>query len=185
VWQVQLWQIVFTKRQQRQHPNISPGSMRAFDAEINEDVAWSFTEKGYRSHEDAQHRAGPLIKHGEFAMRISSYEQDKSKKFIIRNRQQEIDSNCGHHYLMATKAYHLMGDISRSKPEPCSIYAEDEELYYGMWVLGMGFIGVQFPKDTTRPPTPEEKAHWEKMKIGMFGSESGNFSYGLPSVKFE
>lgn len=59
-------------------------------------------------------------------------------------------------YMMATIAIHKMGDISRDKPELCRVTQESETDYYGMWVTGMGFFNVRFPKETTRDLTKEE-----------------------------
>ena len=59
-------------------------------------------------------------------------------------------------YMMATKAIHQLGDISRDKADLCCIHAEDENNYIGNWVTGYGFIDVKFPKSTTRDLTQEE-----------------------------
>lgn len=59
--------------------------------------------------------------------------------------------------LMATKAIHVMGDISRKDPDYCVVYGETETDYVGNWVTGYGFIDVKFSKETTRECTPEEK----------------------------
>jgi hypothetical protein len=59
-------------------------------------------------------------------------------------------------YMMATKAIHKLGDISRDKPDICHVHEEYEDHYIGMWITGYGFIGVKFPKETTRELTREE-----------------------------
>lgn len=90
-------------------------------------------------------------------------------------------------YAYATKAFHLLGEISRFEtpnPNPpkneqevmdqffssveynetdlnehvCSIYGEDEENWYGSWITGAGYFDVRFPKSTTRALTEEEMA---------------------------
>ena len=58
--------------------------------------------------------------------------------------------------MMATKAIHNLGDISRDIPDLCYINTEDDDNYIGGWVSGFGFINVKFPKNTTRELTPEE-----------------------------
>ena len=63
-------------------------------------------------------------------------------------------------YKMATKAIHLLGDISREEPDLCVIHSQDEENYIGNWVCGFGFIDVKFPKETTRDLTEEEIKEW-------------------------
>lgn len=65
-------------------------------------------------------------------------------------------------YLMATKAYHQLGDISRDKPSLCRIISEDENNYIGSWVEGFGFINVKFPKETTRELTNKERKYYAK-----------------------
>jgi hypothetical protein len=59
-------------------------------------------------------------------------------------------------YMMATKAVHLLGDISRDTEDLCFVRYETETHYVGNWVTGFGFISVMFPKDTTRELTPDE-----------------------------
>jgi hypothetical protein len=58
--------------------------------------------------------------------------------------------------MMATKAIHQTGDISRDTPYICVIHSEDDNNYIGNWVSGYGFIDVKFPKDTTKELTSEE-----------------------------
>lgn len=68
-------------------------------------------------------------------------------------------------FMMATKAEHKLGDISRGAPDLCVIQGETENAYIGNWVTGFGFIDVRFPKETTRPLTDEEKERFGKMYI--------------------
>ena len=64
-------------------------------------------------------------------------------------------------YMMATKADHQLGDISRDEPDICRVESEDGDNYIGAWVTGFGFFNVKFPKDTTRDLTPEEIDHYD------------------------
>ena len=59
-------------------------------------------------------------------------------------------------YMMATKAIHKLGDISRDKEDICRVDRETEKDYIGSWVTGYGFMEVRFPKETTRELTPAE-----------------------------
>ncbi len=59
-------------------------------------------------------------------------------------------------HMMATKAYHQLGDLSRDKPDLCSISNETPNYYVGSWVEGFGFFHVLFPKETTRDLTKDE-----------------------------
>lgn len=68
-------------------------------------------------------------------------------------------------YMMATKAIHKMGDISRDEPDLCHIYRETETDYIGSWVTGFGFFDVKFPKETTRELTQEEIEKYNKISI--------------------
>lgn len=63
-------------------------------------------------------------------------------------------------YMMATKAIHQLGDISRDKPDICRIDTADEWNYFGAWVTGFGFFDVAFPRETTRELTDEEFNHY-------------------------
>ena len=68
-------------------------------------------------------------------------------------------------YMMATKATHKLGDISRDGEDLCFIYSEDNENYIGNWVTGFGFFDVKFPKKTTRSLTPEEIENYNTQYI--------------------
>lgn len=52
--------------------------------------------------------------------------------------------------MLATKAYHKLGEISSKVPDRCTVYEEDDHNYYGSWDVGFGFIDVRFPKETTK-----------------------------------
>jgi hypothetical protein len=84
-------------------------------------------------------------------------------------------------YMMATKATHKLGDLSRKNPELACIQSEDEDNYYGYWIEGLGFIDVQFPKSTTRELTEEEKVKFSDNTIVIEGfiSEIPSSSYKL------
>ena len=69
------------------------------------------------------------------------------------------------HYLMGTKAYHQLGDISRDEPDLFRAYDETEKFYIGMWTTGFGFFNVCFPKETSRELTPEEIEKYNKTYI--------------------
>jgi hypothetical protein len=74
-------------------------------------------------------------------------------------------------YMMATKAIHKLGDISSDSPALCVIHSEDEENYIGNWVTGFGFIGVKFPKETTRELTQEEINYFNSRVIVLGGNK--------------
>lgn len=64
-------------------------------------------------------------------------------------------------YMMATKALHQLGDISRDHEDICRIDREEHDNYIGAWVTGFGFFDVKFPKETTRELTPDEVEHYD------------------------
>ena len=66
-------------------------------------------------------------------------------------------------YMMATKAFHKLGDISRDEEDICYVHEERDDGYVGAWVTGFGFIEVFFPKDTTRELTSEETEKYNEM----------------------
>jgi hypothetical protein len=71
-------------------------------------------------------------------------------------------------YMMATQAFHLLGDISSPEPDICVITEVDENGdYIGRWLTGFGFIHVRFPKETTRELTPEELREVENTDLVM------------------
>ncbi len=59
-------------------------------------------------------------------------------------------------YLMGTKAYHQLGDISRGQYDLFSVTGETDNYWVGMWATGFGFSRVIFPKETSRDLTKEE-----------------------------
>lgn len=86
-----------------------------------------------------------------------------------------------HRYMMATKAMHLLGDISCDTPQLCSIYGEDEKNFIGSWVEGFGFFDVKFSKETTRELTQEEKDKWDDVVIGI--NDSPRFRIHVKDAK--
>ena len=66
-------------------------------------------------------------------------------------------------YMMATKALHKLGDINSDEYDLCFISSEDDENYIGNWITGLGFIGVKFPKETTRDLTQDEIKKYNSM----------------------
>lgn len=79
-------------------------------------------------------------------------------------------------FVMATKAYHKMGEISRDEADLAIVFSEDNENLYGNWFYGYGFIDVRFPKNTTRKPTSEEIEKFKKMSYGINGVKYGDLS---------
>jgi hypothetical protein len=71
-------------------------------------------------------------------------------------------------YLMGTKAFHQLGDISREEYDLFSAIGETEKYWVGAWLTGMGFFNVLFPKETSRDLTSEEIEKYNKtyVKIG-------------------
>jgi hypothetical protein len=49
--------------------------------------------------------------------------------------QSKLDFPC---YMIATKAIHQTGDISRTILNICLVYAEDSNNYIGNWITGFG-----------------------------------------------
>lgn len=70
-------------------------------------------------------------------------------------------------YMMATRAIHKLGDISRDKPDLCWVRDEDDEAYIGAWVAGFGYLNVRFPKSTTRELTAEERERFDGSQLVM------------------
>ena len=79
-------------------------------------------------------------------------------------------SKTGPKYMMGTKAYHKLGDLSRDEPGLFSFNGETETHYIGMWVTGFGYFNVCFPKETSRLLTKEEIEKFNK-KYFQIGSQ--------------
>ena len=72
-------------------------------------------------------------------------------------------------YMLATKAFHILGDISSDYPDLCEISAQDNNNYYGIWSTGFGFIDVRFPKNTTRDLNKDEIDKYKSHCLTMGG----------------
>ena len=66
-------------------------------------------------------------------------------------------------YMMATKAYHLMGDISTETPDLCVVHGEEGDNWVGNWVTGFGVYEREVSKATTRNPTHQGKKPTKKV----------------------
>lgn len=88
-------------------------------------------------------------------------------------------------YMMATKAFHKLGEISSDEPDICIVNEETETDYIGNWVYGIGFFGVRFPKETTRELTEAEKAEYNGRKTAMYSLSSGEKSYDCGSLSIK
>ena len=72
-------------------------------------------------------------------------------------------------FMMATKAIHKLGDISRDQPHLAVIYGEDNDAYVGEWVTGLGLVNVRFPKETTRELTDDERRLYASKVVVVAG----------------
>lgn len=84
-------------------------------------------------------------------------------------------------YMMATKAFHLTGDLSEDEPSLCRIYGITSEnpysgYYVGMWLLGYGYFHVLFPKETTKPLTDEDVEKWGATRIQIASQTPQGFN---------
>ncbi|GIE29991.1 hypothetical protein Ait01nite_030360 [Actinoplanes italicus] len=82
-------------------------------------------------------------------------------------------------YMMATIAHHKLGDLSRPEPNLASITGEDDEHWIGSWVEGGGFIGVRFPKTSTRELTPEETKEYDGRVVAV-GTQLQGYVIRIP-----
>lgn len=67
--------------------------------------------------------------------------------------------------LIATTAYHQMGELTREEGDLCWAGKESENYYVGAWVTGFGFFNVMFPKETTRKLTDAEVEKYNNMYV--------------------
>lgn len=72
-------------------------------------------------------------------------------------------------YMMATKAIHKLGDISRDEPDLAWITGEDGDNWTGQWITGYGYIDVRFPKATTRDLTAAEREDYAGRLVELNG----------------
>lgn len=74
-------------------------------------------------------------------------------------------------YMMATKAIHILGDISRDEPSLAIIYGETPKNWIGEWATGLGMINVLFPKTSTRDLTADERALYAGRVLDVAGAQ--------------
>lgn len=104
--------------------------------------------------------------------KVSKVQRDKNG-YYPQTREQKIESIKPFNkpiYMIATKTYHKLGDLSREYQEMssenlCYINKEIDDVYIGSWVTGYGFFNVMFPKETTRNLTEKEIEHFNKMSF--------------------
>lgn len=83
--------------------------------------------------------------------------------------------------MIATKAYHQLGDISRDLEEKdleenlSYISSETKNYYIGMWLTGFGFIDVLFPKESTRDLTEKEFEELNKFSYSINSTNYGKY----------
>ena len=90
---------------------------------------------------------------------------EESAKIVEAQTSQMTEIEGGHRYLMATKAFHKMGELSRDKADLCIVGTETDEYVIGNWVTGFGFFNVCFPRDTTRELMEDEIEDYNKTYI--------------------
>ena len=86
-------------------------------------------------------------------------------------------------YMMATKAFHQLGEISNKEPDLCVVSEEDADHYIGNWVYGLGFVNVKFPKWSTFDLTKEEVTKYNGQRLVMSSLATGKPSYEMAPIK--
>lgn len=85
-------------------------------------------------------------------------------------------------YMIATTAIHKLGDISRPGSDLCVVKSETEKNYIGNWVTGLGYIGVRFPKSSTRELTEEDIKKYDGRRLIICSMLSGDKSYDCGQI---
>ncbi len=80
---------------------------------------------------------------------------NEAKRKKLMQKQVEFPT-----YMMGTKAYHQLGEVSRASPDICYVEKLQSGHYYGSWVTGYGFFNVKFPVETTRELTEMEIVYY-------------------------
>jgi len=76
--------------------------------------------------------------------------------------------NSKYRIMWATTAMHLLGDISRDHGDFCQVAKMPVGGHYiGNWITGFGFIKVEFPVETTKTLTKEQRARFKKLRFGI------------------
>lgn len=95
-------------------------------------------------------------------------------KAELKNKKADDRKN-GYH-MMATKAYHQLGEISSDTPDICFIYSETKNHYVGNWVFGFGFFDVLFPKETTKEMTQEDIKKYDGKNMAINSTPIGKLN---------
>lgn len=91
----------------------------------------------------------------------------------------------GRKIMMATASFHPGTGINVPDEEPaelCLIHSESPNYYIGSWVTGMGLLGNQFPKKSTRPLTDEEFKYWRYKRVSPGASVSPEYGRPLTQI---
>ena len=88
-------------------------------------------------------------------------------------------------YMMATTAFHQLGDISNPTPDICVVTEENDDHYIGHWVFGLGFFGVKLPKETTRELNDAELAEYDGQGLAVCSMLTGNVSYECGKINLK
>ena len=118
--------------------------------------------KGYYNEEldwiinDSYHRDDVRIINEEMYNKINN----NKTNILIVNSCEHLDSEYPESfspiYLLATKAIHKLGDISRDYGDIAIVSQKDDKYYCGYWANGFGFFNIKFPIDTSKIITKEE-----------------------------
>lgn len=91
---------------------------------------------------------------------------NETKRKKLMQKQVEFPT-----YMMATKAYHQLGEVSRDEPDICYVTKFQSGHYYGSWISGYGFVNVKFPLETTRELTEIERVYYRNCKYQLSDHE--------------
>jgi len=83
-----------------------------------------------------------------------------SREFVLKELEKAVDITPVKP-MKATIAFHQMGEISSDVEDWVLVDRETPDYYIGSWITGYGYVGVLFPKSTTRELTPDEQSELE------------------------
>lgn len=63
--------------------------------------------------------------------------------------------------------------------EIATVSRKNDDFFWGMFVEGLGLFHCMFPKENVRELTEAERKAWAGRRLGMYGSHTGNLSYGF------
>ena len=150
-------------------PQIVGNLIKAYKINVSEEDAASIIYDAYekcilnisdlkkKSRDISKTKVEQCVK-SVFLKKTGAIQKQIEKNKAELNLKNEIDKmeKIEPRYLMGTKAFHNLGELSSDDYDLFYANGETENYWIGSWVTGFGFFNICFPKETSRELNEEE-----------------------------